>query len=140
LLRIRRGFTHSSVQRPTKHAETVSTIRHKASAAASHSVIPARDIDIIGIATHSYRRFCMIPEVCDKNRSGDTGEFSMTLILSNDDVRQALSVSECLAVMEESYREQAESRAVNRPTTHSYLPHSLPNSTYSFKSVDGGRR
>jgi ornithine cyclodeaminase/alanine dehydrogenase-like protein (mu-crystallin family) len=62
----------------------------------------------------------------------------MTLILSNDDVRQALSVSECLAVMEESYREQAESRAVNRPTTHSYLPHSLPNSTYSFKSVDGG--
>ena len=62
----------------------------------------------------------------------------MTLILSNDDVRQALSVSDCLAVMEESYREQAESRAVNRPTTHSYLPHSLPNSTYSFKSVDGG--
>ena len=40
--------------------------------------------------------------------------------------------------MEESYREQAESRAVNRPTTHSYLPHSLPNSTYNFKSVDGG--
>ena len=62
----------------------------------------------------------------------------MTLILSNDDVQQALSVSECLAVMEESYREQAGSRAVNRPTTHSYLPHSLPNSTYSFKSVDGG--
>jgi alanine dehydrogenase len=62
----------------------------------------------------------------------------MTLILSNDDVQQALSVSECLAVMEESYREQAESRAVNRPTTHSYLPHSLPNSTYCFKSVDGG--
>jgi len=62
----------------------------------------------------------------------------MTLILSNDDVQQALTVSECLAVMEESYREQAESRAVNRPTSHSYLPHSLPNSTYSFKSVDGG--
>jgi ornithine cyclodeaminase/alanine dehydrogenase-like protein (mu-crystallin family) len=40
--------------------------------------------------------------------------------------------------MEESYREQAASRAVNRPTCHSYLPHSLPNSTYSFKSVDGG--
>jgi ornithine cyclodeaminase/alanine dehydrogenase-like protein (mu-crystallin family) len=41
-------------------------------------------------------------------------------------------------VMEDSYREQAHSRAVNRPTCHSYLPHSLPNSTYSFKSVDGG--
>jgi ornithine cyclodeaminase/alanine dehydrogenase-like protein (mu-crystallin family) len=62
----------------------------------------------------------------------------MTLILSNDDVEKAFSVRECLDVMEESYREQAASRAVNRPTCHSYLPHSLPNSTYSFKSVDGG--
>jgi alanine dehydrogenase len=62
----------------------------------------------------------------------------MTLILSNDDVRNALGVNECLEVMEESYREQAHSRAVNRPTCHSYLPHSLLGSTYSFKSVDGG--
>jgi len=62
----------------------------------------------------------------------------MTLILSNDDVQEALNVKDCLNVMEESYREQAASRAVNRPTCHSYLPHSLPNSTYSFKSVDGG--
>lgn len=62
----------------------------------------------------------------------------MTLILSNNDVRQALNVKGCLDVMEDSYREQAASRAVNRPTCHSYLPHSLPNSTYSFKSVDGG--
>jgi alanine dehydrogenase len=62
----------------------------------------------------------------------------MTLILSNDDVEKAFTVEECLTVMEESYREQAVSRAVNRPTCHSYLPHSLPNSTYSFKSVDGG--
>lgn len=62
----------------------------------------------------------------------------MTLILSNDDVKAALNIRECLDVMEESYREQAASRAVNRPTCHSYLPHALPNSTYSFKSVDGG--
>lgn len=62
----------------------------------------------------------------------------MTLILSNDDVQTAFTVEQCLNVMEESYREQAASRAVNRPTCHSYLPHALPNSTYSFKSVDGG--
>jgi alanine dehydrogenase len=62
----------------------------------------------------------------------------VTLILNNDDIQKALKVKESLAVMEESYREQAASRAVNRPTCHSYLPHSLPNSTYSFKSVDGG--
>lgn len=62
----------------------------------------------------------------------------MPLILNNDDVKKALNVTECLEVMEDSYREQAHSRAVNRPTCHSYLPHALPNSTYSFKSVDGG--
>ena len=62
----------------------------------------------------------------------------MTLILSNSEIQEALTVDQCLAVMEDSYGEQANSRAVNRPTCHSYLPHSLPNSTYSFKSVDGG--
>jgi ornithine cyclodeaminase/alanine dehydrogenase-like protein (mu-crystallin family) len=62
----------------------------------------------------------------------------MTLILNNGEIQRALTVTKCLAVMEESYREQAHSRAVNRPTCHSYLPHALPNSTYSFKSVDGG--
>ena len=62
----------------------------------------------------------------------------MTLILSNDDIQKALQVDECLNVMEDSYREQAASRAVNRPTCHSYLPHSLSQSSYSFKSVDGG--
>lgn len=62
----------------------------------------------------------------------------MTLILNNDEIQKALSVKECLEVMEETYRELAARRAVNRPTCHSYLPHSLPQSTYSFKSVDGG--
>jgi len=62
----------------------------------------------------------------------------MTLILNNEEIQQALSVKDCLEVMEETYRELAISRAVNRPTSHSYLPHSLPQTTYSFKSVDGG--
>jgi len=62
----------------------------------------------------------------------------MTLILNNDDVRRALSVNECLKVMEESYRELAAGRAVNRLTCQTYLPHSFPQSSYNFKSVDGG--
>jgi ornithine cyclodeaminase/alanine dehydrogenase-like protein (mu-crystallin family) len=62
----------------------------------------------------------------------------MTLILNNQEIQRALSINECLATMEDSYHEQAHSRAVNRPTCHSYLPHSLPDATYSFKSVDGG--
>ena len=62
----------------------------------------------------------------------------MTLILNNAEIQKALDVKECLDVMEETYRELAASRAVNRPTCQTYLPHSLPQSTYSFKSVDGG--
>jgi alanine dehydrogenase len=62
----------------------------------------------------------------------------MTLILSNQDVQQALTVERSLRTMEDAYREQAGGRAVNRPTCHTYLPHALPQSTYSFKSVDGG--
>src|SRR5262245_45300517 len=62
----------------------------------------------------------------------------MTLILNNHEVQKALTVAECLRVMEESYRELAASRAVNRPTSQTYLSHSLPQSTYNFKSVDGG--
>lgn len=62
----------------------------------------------------------------------------MTLILNNDEIQQALGIKDCLEVMEETYRELASSQAVNRPTSHSYLPHSLPQTTYSFKSADGG--
>lgn len=62
----------------------------------------------------------------------------MTLILNNDEVQKALDPYECLAACEDGYRELASGRAVNRPTTQSYLPHPLPRSTYSFKSVEGG--
>ncbi len=64
----------------------------------------------------------------------------MTLILNNEEVQQALPTRECLDTMAEAYRELALSQAVNRPTSHSYLAHSLPETTYSFKSVDGGVR
>jgi ornithine cyclodeaminase/alanine dehydrogenase-like protein (mu-crystallin family) len=61
----------------------------------------------------------------------------MTLILSNEDVAAALDVEACLTAMTEAYAELAESRASQRPTSHSYLPHALPQATYSFKSVEG---
>ncbi len=64
----------------------------------------------------------------------------MTLILNNDEIQQVLNIPDCLKAMEEAYRELAISQAVNRPTSHSYLAHSLPEATYSFKSVDGGVR
>ena len=62
----------------------------------------------------------------------------MTLILDNDDVAAALDTGACLAAMREAYQELAESRAVQRPVSHAYLPHSRPAASYSFKSVEGG--
>lgn len=62
----------------------------------------------------------------------------MTLILSNDDVQRLLSMPDCLAVLEQAYLELAAKRAVNRPRTDMYLPSSVPNAHYVFKSMEGG--
>ena len=62
----------------------------------------------------------------------------MTLILNNEEIQQALSIKDCLDVLEETYRELAISRAVTCQARQSYLPHSLPQASYSFKSMDGG--
>ncbi len=62
----------------------------------------------------------------------------MSLILSNDDVLRALEFDAAMAACETAYRELADGRAVNRPTSQTYLPHTLPRGTYSFKSVEGG--
>ena len=61
----------------------------------------------------------------------------MTLILNNEEVRDAIQVEDCLQSMEEAYRELSMSHAVNRPTSHIYTAHSLPHASYSFKSVEG---
>jgi alanine dehydrogenase len=62
----------------------------------------------------------------------------VTLILSNDDVQRALDWRECYSACQKAYEELACGRAVNRPTTQTYLPHERAESTYNFKSVEGG--
>lgn len=61
----------------------------------------------------------------------------MSLLLSNEDVEQVLTVEDCLEVLE-AYRELAEGRAVNRPRSHTYLPTRRPGVTYCLKSMEGG--
>jgi len=61
----------------------------------------------------------------------------MTLILNNEDVEKAIDFGECLQAMDEVYRELPAGRAANRPTSQIYMDHSLPEATYSFKSVEG---
>lgn len=61
----------------------------------------------------------------------------MTLLLNNKDVEKVLTMSDCLDVLEESFRDFANDRAVNRPRSHSYIPLDK-NTFYLFKSMDGG--
>jgi alanine dehydrogenase len=59
------------------------------------------------------------------------------LLLSNQEVDQALSMPDCMDVMEEAYRELAHGRGVNRRRADSLAPTSRPDALYSLKSMDG---
>lgn len=66
----------------------------------------------------------------------------MTLILSNADVEQLLSMDDCLAVLEEAYVELAHERGVSRTRSDSITPTNSQHGAqdgalYSLKSMDG---
>lgn len=61
----------------------------------------------------------------------------MTLILNNEEIDQVLKMTECIQVLEQAYRARAALRAVNRPRTDIYTPHSRPDAFYVFKSFEG---
>jgi ornithine cyclodeaminase/alanine dehydrogenase-like protein (mu-crystallin family) len=62
----------------------------------------------------------------------------MTLILNNDEVASLFDMDSALGLLEEGYRELGEGRAVIRPRAHSYLGTSMPDTSYMFKSFEGG--
>ena len=59
------------------------------------------------------------------------------LLLSNQEVGQALSMPQCMEVMEEAYRELAAGRGVNRRRSDTLAPTTRPDALYSLKSMDG---
>ena len=61
----------------------------------------------------------------------------MTLILSNDDIDAVLTMSECIAVIEDAYVELSEGRAISRPRSDSLVPTSRPDALYGLKTMDG---
>lgn len=61
----------------------------------------------------------------------------MTLVLSNDEIAGLLTMPECLARLEETYRELGERRAINRPRSDLIGPSEDPNQRYVFKTMDG---
>jgi ornithine cyclodeaminase/alanine dehydrogenase-like protein (mu-crystallin family) len=61
----------------------------------------------------------------------------MTLILSNKDVEQLLTMRECIDVLEEAYVELAHGRGVARVRSDCITSTSRPDAHYSLKSMDG---
>ena len=49
----------------------------------------------------------------------------MTIYLSNDDVRTLLPMDECIALMEQVFRDEADGKAVNLPRQHLPLPQGM---------------
>lgn len=60
----------------------------------------------------------------------------MTLILSNEEIADLLPMSECLAWMEDAYRELGGDRAISRPRTDMVAP-AQDDGRYIFKTMDG---
>ncbi len=60
----------------------------------------------------------------------------MTLVLSGEEVRDLLTMPECIAVLEEAYRELAAGRGVNRTRSDTFVP-GRNGALYSLKSMDG---
>lgn len=61
----------------------------------------------------------------------------MTLVLSNEEVDQLLTMPECIAALEDAYRELAHGRGTNRRRSDSLVPATHPEALYSLKTMDG---
>ena len=60
----------------------------------------------------------------------------MTLILSNDDIAGLLPMADCIARLDETYRDMGERRAMSRPRSDIYGP-VTEHGRYIFKTMDG---
>ena len=62
----------------------------------------------------------------------------MTLILNNKEEESLFDMGRAIALLEDGYRELGEGRAVIRPRVHSHMRTHVPETTYMFKSMEGG--
>lgn len=62
----------------------------------------------------------------------------MALVLNDEDVAQVLNMRDCIAVLEDAFRDLALGGAVNAPRRDSFMVRSPPGAYYSFKTVEGG--
>ncbi len=62
----------------------------------------------------------------------------MTLILSNDDVREVLTMRDTIEALEKAYADLVAGEAVCRPRIDNQIPTSDPEKTYQWGSMEGG--
>ncbi len=62
----------------------------------------------------------------------------MTLLISNADVAQVLTMDATIAALEESYRALVTTDAVCRPRIDIQIPTSTPGRTYQWGTMEGG--
>ena len=60
------------------------------------------------------------------------------LLLTNDDVEQILTMSDCMAVLRDFFAEEANGRVLTRQRTESWLPHNRKDTFYQCKTMEGG--
>ncbi len=61
----------------------------------------------------------------------------MTLMLSNQDVDELVTMPECIDILEDAYRELAQGRGVTRRRSDTFSPTTRKDALYSLKSMDG---
>jgi len=61
----------------------------------------------------------------------------MVLRLTNEEIEELLKMKDCIAVLEEAYKDLGVGRGVNRPRSHTLSPTSKENLFYRFKSMEG---
>jgi len=62
----------------------------------------------------------------------------MTLVLNDEDVAQVLNMKDCIAVLDDAFRDLAQGSVVNAPRRDSFMVVSRPEAYYSFKTIEGG--
>jgi alanine dehydrogenase len=60
------------------------------------------------------------------------------LLLTNEEVQQVLTMSDCLAVLRRFFGEDANGRVLTRQRTESWLPHEQSETFYQCKTMEGG--
>jgi len=62
----------------------------------------------------------------------------MTLVLNDEDVAKVLNMKDCIAVLEDAFRDMGQGTVVNASRRDSFMVSLRPDAYYSFKTIEGG--